>query len=191
MTSLATPVRPPAARRHPGRWIACGVASVVVALAVVLALNVGTDPTAATRTSSLLGRPAPNFELPTLDGGRVTLAGLAGKSVIVNFWNTWCIPCGQELPALQEFYRLHANDSDFVMLGIVRDDTTPEVRRYVRREKIGWVVALDPGSKAALDFGTRGQPETFVLAPDGQIVGFQWGPSTVAGLEEMLTTARG
>ena len=82
MTSLATPVRPPAARRHPGRWIACGVASVVVALAVVLALNVGTDPTAATRTSSLLGRPAPNFELPTLDGGRVTLAGLAGKSVV-------------------------------------------------------------------------------------------------------------
>ena len=162
-----------------------------MALAVVLALNVGTDPTAATRTSSLLGKPAPAFDLPTLDGGRVTLAGLAGKSVVVNFWNTWCIPCRQELPALKEFYRTHANDSDFVMIGIVRDDTTPEVRRYVRQEKIGWVVALDPGSKAALDFGTRGQPETFVLAPDGQMVGFQWGPSTVAGLEAMLATARG
>ena len=121
----------------------------------------------------------------------MTLAGLAGKSVVVNFWNTWCIPCRQELPALKEFYRTHANDSDFVMIGIVRDDTTPEVRRYVRQEKIGWVVALDPGSKAALDFGTRGQPETFVLAPDGQMVGFQWGPSTVAGLEAMLATARG
>ena len=80
MTSLATPVRPSVARRHPGRWIACGVASVVVALAVVLALNGGTGPTVATRTSGLVGKAAPAFTLPTLDGEPVARAGLAGKS---------------------------------------------------------------------------------------------------------------
>ena len=65
---------------------------------------------------------------------------------------------------MKEFYGRHANDLDFVMIGIVRDDFTPEVRRYVRREHMGWVIALDPGSEAALDFGTRGQPETFAIA---------------------------
>ena len=163
----------------------------MAALAVVLALNVGEDPTAASRTSSLLGKPSPAFDLPTLDGEHSSLSTLAGKAVIVNFWNTWCIPCRQELPALKAFYGSHVRDSDFVMIGIVRDDSTPEVRRYARQEHARWVIALDPGSKAALDFGTRGQPETFAIAPNGTIVGFQWGPSTIEGLEAMLASARG
>ena len=93
--------------RHPARWIALGVALAVVVLGVVLALNVGTDPLAATKESKLLGQRAPAFELKDLDGETVASDALAGKTVVVNFWNEWCEPCLQELPALKQFWKAH------------------------------------------------------------------------------------
>jgi cytochrome c biogenesis protein CcmG/thiol:disulfide interchange protein DsbE len=176
--------------RHPARWIALAVAAAVVVFGVVLALNVGSDPQAEAQHSPLLGRSAPHFDLPGLSGGRVTRAELAGKSVIVNFWNTWCLPCREELPALKEFYASHANDSDVVMIGIVRDDTTTRVRSYVREQGIAWDIALDPGSRAALDFATRGQPETLAISPSGQIVASKYSVMTIAELDSFLSHAR-
>lgn len=175
---------------HRGRWIALGVGAVVAVLAVVLAATLGADPLADSRSSQLLGHAAPTFDLPTLDGARTRSADLAGKSLIINFWNSWCIPCRQEHPALVEFYRQHANDPDFAMIGIVRDDSKADIADYVRKEGVPYVVAFDPGSKAALDFGTRGQPETYAISPSGLIVGSQYGPSSVSNLEQMLRAAR-
>ena len=179
--------------KHPARWIALGVAAVVVVLGVVLALNVGNDPQLESKSNRLLGRDAPAFNVTTLSGEKVTRDGLAGKAVIVNFWNTWCIPCEKELPALKTFYQLHANDPDFAMVGIVRDaqNSKSGIADYVRKQGIGWTIALDPSSTAALDFATRGQPETFAITPDGRIVGFQLAEVTEANLETMLSAARG
>lgn len=197
MTAATTPPSPgppagPPRRRHVARWIALAVASVLVALGVVLALQVGGDEASGQKARiGLVDQPAPDFDLPTLDGGRVALADLAGKVVIVNFWNSWCIPCKQEHPALVEFYDRHRDDSDLVMIGIVRDDTEKAAREYVEEQGDDWVMALDPGSRAALDFGTFGQPETYAISPDGVIVGLQLGPVTVADLEAMLARARG
>jgi len=181
----------PARSRHQARRIAIAVGAAVAAIAVILALTVGTDPLADQRRSQLLGKDAPGFDLPTLGGQRVRLADLAGKSVIVNFWNTWCIPCRQEHPNLVAFYRQHASDPDFVMIGIVRDDTESAVRKYVPKNNVEWIVAFDPGGEAALSFGTRGQPETYAISPDGIIAGSQWGPATADNLEAMLGAARG
>ena len=135
-------------------------------------------------------RPAPAFKVTTLDGDTVTDADVAGKTVLVNFWNTWCIPCQEELPALKKFYADHANDSDFVMVGIVRQDDTKTVREFVTGEGIGWTIALDPSKEAALDFGTRGQPETFAISPSGQIVAYKPGPMSQRDLETFLSVAR-
>lgn len=189
-TGVEQAERQPSSRHRRARWIAVAVGTAVAALSVVLALNVGTDVTASQRSSPLLGRVAPSFHLPALGGGRIGSGDVAGKSMIVNFWNTWCVPCRQELPALKVFYASHLNDPDFVMLGLVRDDSSKSVQSYVPEESIGWRIAFDPAGKAALDFGTRGQPETFAISASGRIVGFQWGPSTVRDLEAMLTTAR-
>jgi cytochrome c biogenesis protein CcmG/thiol:disulfide interchange protein DsbE len=176
--------------KHPTRWLALTVAVIVLAFAVVLATQVGSDPQAESKTSALVGDPVPEFSVQTLEGEALTEADLAGRAVIVNFWNSWCIPCHQELPALKAFYKAHADETDFMMLGIVRDDTEDAVREYVADEELGWVIGLDPGSKATLAFGTRGQPETFALTPDGQVVAFQFGPSSEAILDRMLAEAR-
>jgi cytochrome c biogenesis protein CcmG, thiol:disulfide interchange protein DsbE len=177
--------------RHRARWIALAAGAFVAVLAVVLATQVGTDPRADTNRSHLVGKNAPRFDLPTLDGNKIRSGDLAGKVVVVNFWNSWCLPCREEYPALVEFQGRHAADPSFAMIGIVRDDTESAVRTYVEEERVPYTTAFDPGGRAALDFGTRGQPETYAISPDGVIAASNFGPSSVAQLETMYRTARG
>jgi cytochrome c biogenesis protein CcmG, thiol:disulfide interchange protein DsbE len=176
--------------KHPARVVALAVALVVVVLGVVLALNVGSDPQEDAKQSHLVGQAAPGFDLPNLAGGKVSLADTAGKATIVNFWNTWCIPCQQEAPALQRFYAAHADDTDFAMVGIVRGDETSAVRRYVRDEDVKWTIALDPEDQAALDFATRGQPETYAISPSGVVTAAKYGAMSTSELESFLASAR-
>jgi cytochrome c biogenesis protein CcmG/thiol:disulfide interchange protein DsbE len=177
--------------RHRARWIALAAGAVVAVLAVVLATQVGTDPRADTNQSHLVGKDAPIYDLSAIDGTPLRSSDLSGKVVVVNFWNSWCIPCQEEHPALVEFFRRHAADPAFAMVGIVRDDTEGAIRRYVDDEGVPYTVAFDPGARAALDFGTRGQPETYAISPDGVVQGAQIGPASVATLESMYRAAGG
>jgi cytochrome c biogenesis protein CcmG/thiol:disulfide interchange protein DsbE len=177
--------------RHPIRWIALGVAVVVVTVGIVLATQVGDDPRAEATRSQLVGDAAPKFTVRSLDGTSLSRADLRGRAVIVNFWNTWCAPCRAELPDLQRFWARHRDDPDVAFVGIVRDDPERAVRDYVAAEGIDWTIAMDPSAQAALDFGTRGQPETFAISPDGLIAGAQIGPSSLEDLETLLAAARG
>ena len=176
--------------KHPARIVALAVALVVVVLGVVLALNVGNDPEQDAKQSHLVGKAAPAFDLPNLSGGRVTLADVAGKATIVNFWNSWCIPCRQEESALQSFYAAHRREPDFAMVGIVRDDEPSPVRSYVAANNVKWPIAFDPDGRAALGFGTTGQPETYVISPGGVAACGTLGPVTAAELEAWLQAAR-
>jgi cytochrome c biogenesis protein CcmG/thiol:disulfide interchange protein DsbE len=171
--------------------VVLAVGAGIAALAVVLALTVGTDPQAEWNTSRLVGQRAPTFSVEGLDGERITSESLAGKTVLVNFWNSWCIPCLEEHEALQTWYARHRDVPDVVMLGIVRDDSESSVRRYVRDQDVQWPVGFDPGAKAALDFGTRGQPETYAISPDGVVAASIFGPATADVLDRMTATARG
>lgn len=177
--------------RHTARWGALAVGVVVVGLAVVLALRVSDAERQTNPRSELLGDPAPAFTVTTMDGEELTLDSLRGRAVIVNFWNSWCIPCKEEEPALMRFYERHRDEADFALVGIVRDDSENAARQAVEERGIEWPMGLDPGGKAALDFGTRGQPETFAITPDGLIAGVQYGPATVADLDTMVAAARG
>jgi cytochrome c biogenesis protein CcmG/thiol:disulfide interchange protein DsbE len=176
---------------HRVRWIAVSAGVVVAVLAVVLAMQVGDDPREDANRSHLVGKEAPVFDLPALDGTQLRTADLTGSVVVVNFWNSWCLPCKQEHDALVEFYERHAGEPGFAMVGIVRDDTEGAIRNYVDAQDVPYSVAFDPGSRAALDYGTRGQPETFLIAPDGVIVASKYGPSSLGDLEQMYRVAKG
>ena len=107
----------------------------------------------------------------------------------MNFFNSWCIPCQQEAPALKAFYDEHKDESDFEMIGIIIDDDASTMRGYVREQGITWPVGVDPHGAASLDFGTTGQPETYVIAPDGVAVCGNLGAST-AGRARRLAPGR-
>ena len=176
--------------RHPARWAALAVGVVVVVLGIVLATQVGTNPQADTQTSRLVGQPEPNFTARSFDGQALSSSGLAGKAVIVNFWNSWCTPCQQELPALKTFQQEHAADPSVAFIGILRDDTLSAARAYASATGMTWTLVDDPGSNLSLAFGTRGQPETFAISPGGLIVGSEIGPVSVKNLDTMLAAAR-
>ncbi len=175
-------------KSHRIRWIAVTVAFVLVAFGVVLAVQHRTE--ASTPRLVQEHRPAPTFSLTSLDNQPVSSRALKGKTYVVNFWNSWCIPCQQEEPALQSFYTAHRDDADFAMVGIVRDDDPGPVHEYVAANKIEWPVAFDPNGSAALGFGTTGQPETYVIGPSGVAACGGLGPVSAAELEEWLDVAR-
>ncbi len=170
------------------RWIALMVGVVLVAFGVLLAVQHRDEPSVPRLVQE--HARVPDFSVTTLDGKHIDAASLAGKTYVVNFFNSWCIPCHQEAPALQAFYDAHKREADFAMIGIVRQDEDAAIRRYVKATNLTWPVALRGAEQASLDFGTVGQPETFVISPDGVAVCGASGPSSRAALERWLQAAR-
>jgi len=176
--------------KHPLRWSALGIGIVVALFGIVLSTQVGVEPTYS--GGPIVDRRAQAFDLPVLDGRgtHVDLASLAGKSVIVNFWNSWCLPCQEETPALVAFWDKHRDDPDVAMVGIVRDDSTGDVPAYVKEHGIDYTVALDPKGEAALAYGTTGQPETYAISPSGVVTGKQLSRVSVDDLDALLGSAQ-
>jgi cytochrome c biogenesis protein CcmG/thiol:disulfide interchange protein DsbE len=176
-------------KKHTLRWVSLGVATVLVAFAVLLASQVHSDPSFT--GGKLLDKPVPEFDLPSLTGSaRVSSAGLEGKVYLVNFWNSWCIPCNEEHGALAQFYAQHENDPNFALVGIVRDDTASAARQYVDQHKDPWTFVTDPQGQASIDFGTTGQPESYMIDAQGVVRAVFRSPVTVTDLDEMLAAAQ-
>jgi cytochrome c biogenesis protein CcmG/thiol:disulfide interchange protein DsbE len=167
--------------------MAAGAAFAV--FAVILASQVDNEPHFASGATK--GKPAPDVALQTLDGKAVRLTDYAGKTVVVNFWNEWCQPCEEEYPSLVAFFNRHAADSDFAMLGVLRQSGgRAAVDAYLQRRTVDWTVLDDPGAQASVEFGTSGQPETYVISPSGIISAIQIGPASFQDLEDMLAAGR-
>ena len=115
---------------------------------------------------------APAFTLDRLDaeGGRLSLADLRGKAVVVNFWASWCIPCRDEAPVLQKTYERY-RDQGLVVLGIDVNDFKEDARRFMKRYGITYPVAYDGKGSTVGKWGVRGFPETFFVDRSGTLVG--------------------
>ncbi len=115
---------------------------------------------------------APAFTLDRLDteGGRLALADLRGKAVVVNFWASWCIPCRDEAPVLQRTYERY-RDQGLVVLGVDVNDFKADARRFMKRYGITYPVAYDGKGSTVGRWGVRGFPETFFVDRSGTLVG--------------------
>jgi len=131
-------------------------------------------------------RPAPDFTLERLDGEPVTLSALRGKTVIIDFWATWCPPCEFQVPELNAFYEAHASSGRVAVLGISVDSEERDVvAEWVRAKDVKYPVLL--GSEAlARRFGAMGFPSLAVVDPDGNIDTLHVGLIERADLEEDL-----
>ena len=153
------------------RWAGLAVVAVTVVLAVVLASRFGSDPGLV--DSPLLGQPAPDFDLPALDGsGGTSLSDLKGEIVVLNFFASWCLECREEHEDLVAASDSFA-DEGVRFVQVAYQERAEETLAYL--EEAGTSDATvyldDPGSRTAIAYGVFGIPETFFIDPEGMVVG--------------------
>jgi len=123
-----------------------------------------------------LGKPAPEFTLPDLQGGEMSLSSLRGKAVLVNFWGSWCGPCRKEMPSLEALYQRY-RDQGLVVLGVsVQEEGWEQVREFLKVVPVSFPIVLDEGDKVSELYELLGVPETYFIDPDGNIADKVVGP---------------
>jgi cytochrome c biogenesis protein CcmG/thiol:disulfide interchange protein DsbE len=188
LSQAASPAAPDeASSRGINRGVLIAGLVAVLPLLLILIANLGRDPHMV--ASPLVGRPAPAFTLEPVGGGApVSLASLAGKPVVLNFWATWCVPCFQEHGVLSEGARALGADVQF--LGVVYEDEPEGVQAFLAQRGGGYPSLVDPGSRTAIAYGVFGVPETFFIDAQGTIAAKFVGPLTAPTLEANVRKAR-
>jgi cytochrome c biogenesis protein CcmG/thiol:disulfide interchange protein DsbE len=156
------------------RWILAGIAVVVVlAVGVVTWVAIsGSDDGSSTEVvpkvlSAKVGERAPDFSLPTLDGGHVQLSDYRGQPVVLNFWASWCTPCRKEFPLLRERV---GSDPDIALVGVnTQDFVESDGREFAKEQHADWPNGFDRNEAVRRGYGVTGLPETFFIDADGII----------------------
>jgi len=136
--------------------------------------------------SALIGLPAPQTDLPPLEG--VNLPGLeskdfAGKVTLVNVFASWCAPCREEHPVLLGL----SQDKRFTLAALNYKDQPENARRFLGDLGNPYqAIGVDPAGRAAIDWGVYGVPETFVIGKDGKIAYKHVGPLTADSVRALL-----
>lgn len=161
----------------------------VVAFAVLALVFYGNlhEPKSSALPSALLGKPAPHLTLAGLDGRDLTPAGLSvpGKVTVVNLFASWCIPCREEAPQLDQLARA----SGVHLVGIAYKDKPDAVRAFLAEYGNPFArIGLDGDGRAGIEWGISGVPETFVIDRYG-IVRAHFGPLSQDALMHDLLPA--
>jgi peroxiredoxin len=135
-----------------------------------------------------IGGTAPDFSAKDIAGLDVTLSGLKGKVVLLDFWATWCPPCRVEVPHLIDIQRKFAN-RNFVLLSISLDRDLQAARKFVADKEMDWVHIIDweAGRAIAEKYAVSYIPSTFVINRQGKIAASQLrGNALKDKIEELL-----
>lgn len=157
------------------RWLILPVVALLAACGTR-----GTAPSAANPTTSAAGYmatasadpfPAPGFTLQSLEGESVALSDLRGRWVIINFWQTTCAPCVEEMPVFQQLHDTHENLS---VLAINIREAPDTIRPFLSEHRLTFPVLLSEDSVSQA-YSVMALPQTLVLNPNGEIVYRQFG----------------
>ncbi len=158
------------------------LAFILMALAVVSfpSCNSGTAP-------PKIGTVAPDFTVQDVDR-KVTLSGLRGKTVVLNFWASWCGPCIDETPSLVAMAR-KMRDHNVVVLAVSIDDDDSAYHKFIKEQGMDMVTVRDSDKKSNDLYGTHVFPETYIIDRNGVlrrkvIGGMNW---TAQEMTEYLT----
>jgi len=116
------------------------------------------------------GKSAPDFNLPDLDGTMVRITDYKGKVVLLNIWATWCPPCVEEMPSMENLYK-ELNKDGFEILAISIDASGADtVRAFMKKHKLSFKTLVDPKGTIQRQYQTTGIPESIIIDKNGKIV---------------------
>ena len=159
--------------RTPGwaRWLL--IPLVVLPIGWLLLSGFGRDPMEI--SSPLIGRPAPEWTLTTLEGETLSSSDFAGRPYVVNFWASWCGPCVDEHPVLSG--TKEDLGDELAMVGVLYQDDPDDARAFLSRYgATGYAHVVDEGGRLAIDYGVTGPPESYFVDADGIVRAKQFGP---------------
>jgi peroxiredoxin len=120
--------------------------------------------------------PTPDFSLSTPDGQKISLKDFRGKVVLLNFWASWCVPCREEMPAMEKLYQEY-KQKNFVVLAVAVKDRKQDAVDFVKELKLTYPIALDPSAQVGNVYGAWGLPATYLIGPKGEGLARGWGPA--------------
>ena len=120
--------------------------------------------------------PTPDFALATPDGKKLALKDFRGKVVLLNFWASWCVPCREEMPAMEKLYQEY-KQKNFVVLAVAVKDRKQDAVSFVKELKLSYPIALDPEAQVGTLYGAWGLPATYLIGPKGEGLARGWGPA--------------
>lgn len=176
----------PRSRQVPAQRRNSSPGSQVAAAVFALLLSVP-GPAWAAAPTPWRGGPAPALALKDLDGREFSLERFRGRTVIINFWATWCAPCVQELPALlrlRERYRAQG----LAVVGVNIQENAARIRPFLEQLGLTFPVLRDHDGSARTAWGVTVFPTTFVIGPDGKVAFVVVGDAdwTVAPIESRI-----
>ncbi len=148
------------------------------------------DPSTLNKT----GDKAPTFSCKTIDGKTYDLKQLKGKTVMINFFATWCGPCNAELPVLQKnVWEKYKDRNDFVLLVIGREHSEAEVRAFAENKKFNMPFAPDPDREIYKLYATQTIPRNIIIDKEGRIAyqGIGYTEAEFSELESILARQLG
>jgi thiol-disulfide isomerase/thioredoxin len=144
-------------------------------------------PSPSVEATAVPAEYAPDFRLTTLTGETVALADLRGRTVLINFWATWCLPCRAEMPYLQALAERYPDQLTVLAINMREDGAG--IQPFVDELALTFPILLKPDDETLLNYGVRGLPLTFVVAPDGELRLRRVGPVEPATMDAWLAEA--
>jgi thiol-disulfide isomerase/thioredoxin len=176
----------------PAMFAVSAVAAAIAVIAWTNATRTAAPPDSTPDLSALAGgapgrsAPAPDFTVPTVDGGTFSLAehlATDGRPVFLNLWATWCPPCRAEMPLIDEAAAAHP---EVRFLGVAVRDDHGAVEDFVAEIAVGYDIAIDDGDQVWDAYPVLGMPGTFVVDGDGTIVASHIGILAPETIEQLI-----
>ncbi|MEJ2619521.1 MAG: TlpA disulfide reductase family protein [Candidatus Thiodiazotropha sp.] len=111
---------------------------------------------------------APDFTLKSRSGENIKLSELRGSVVMVNFWASWCGPCRQEMPLLQQLYDRYQG-MGFTLLGVNVDEDPAAAQKMLKEIPVNFPILYDSSNKVSKQYQVKAMPSTFMVDRDGNI----------------------
>jgi len=134
----------------------------------------------------VVGAPAPDFTLQSLDGQAVALSDYRGQVVLLNFWATWCEPCKLEMPAFDEVQQ-SAGPQGLQVLAVNFDEPAAEVQAFQDKLGLTFPLLLDPGAVVQRLYRVVGYPTSYWIDREGQVAAMHVGVMSERQLADYLT----